>query len=79
MVSKNAIDALGGIGGISAVAPLVAMAVDANMPENLRHAAIMNLGRIQAPEAAAGIQEVITGLTDQAGAEELLQYAREQG
>jgi HEAT repeat protein len=79
MVSKNAIDTLGGIGDVSAVPPLVAIAVDANMPENLRRASIMNLGRIQAPEAAAGIQEVITGLTDQAGAEELLQFAREQG
>ena len=79
MVSKNAIDTLGGIGDTSAVQPLVDMALNANMAENLRHAAIMNLGRIEAPEAAEGIQQVITGLTDQQGAEELLAYAREQG
>lgn len=78
MVSKNAIDALGGIGDVSAVAPLVAMALDANMAENLRRAAILNLGRIDAPEADAGLQEVIAGLDEQTGVDELLQYARDQ-
>jgi HEAT repeat protein len=78
MVSKNAIDALGGIGDASAVTPLVGMALDANMAENLRRAAILNLGRIDVPEAAAGLQEVIGGLNEQTGVDELLQYARDQ-
>lgn len=78
MVSKNAIDALGGIGDVSAVAPLVGMALDANMAENLRRAAILNLGRIDAPEADAGLQEVIAGLDEQTGVDELSQYARDQ-
>ncbi len=78
MVSKNAIDALGGIGDVSAVAPLVEMALDADMAENLRRAAILNLGRIDAPEADAGLQEVIAGLDEQTGVDELLQYARDQ-
>lgn len=78
MVSKNAIDALGGIGDVSAVAPLVGMALDADMAENLRRAAIMNLGRIDAPEADAGLQEVIAGLDEQTSVDELLQYARDQ-
>jgi len=79
MVSKNAIDALGGIGDVSAVAPVVEIALDANMPENLRRAAIMNLTRMSAPEAAAGLQEVVSGLGEQPGAETLLQFARDQG
>ena len=78
MVSKNAIDALGGIGDASAVVPLVEMALDANMAENLRRAAILNLGRIEAPEADAGLQEVIAGLDEQTGVDALSQYARDQ-
>jgi len=78
MVSKNAIDALGGIGDVSAVAPLVEMALDADMAENLRRAAILNLGRIGVPEADAGLQEVVAGLDEQTGVDDLLQYARDQ-
>lgn len=79
MISKNAIDTLGGIGDVSAVAPLVAIALDGTMPVNLRHAAILNLGRIDAPEAEAGLQDVITGLADQPGTEALAEFARGQG
>lgn len=79
MVSKNAIDTLGGIGGVSAVAPLVEIALDPDMPENLRHAAILNLGRIDLPEADAALQEVITGLSEQPGTEALQEFARSQG
>jgi len=78
MVSKNAIDTLGGIGDVSAVPPLVEIALDANMPENLRHAAILNLGRIDAPEADAGLQDVISGLEEQPGTEALAEFARGQ-
>ena len=79
MISKNAIDTLGGIGDVSAVAPLIAIALDGNTPVNLRRAAILNLGRIDAPEADAGLQEVVTGLEDQPGTEALLEFARGQG
>lgn len=79
MVSKNAIDTLGGIGDVSAVAPLQEIALDANMPENLRQAAILNLGRIDAPEADAALEAVITGLGEQPGTEALIEYARNQG
>jgi len=79
MVSKNAIDTLGGIGDVSGVAPLVEIALDPNMPENLRHAAILNLGRIDLPEADAGLQEVISGLSEQPGTEALQEFARSQG
>lgn len=79
MVSKNAIDTLGGIGDVSATAPLAEIALDANMPENLRRAAILNLGRIEGPEADAALQEVITGLGEQPGTETLLEFARSQG
>lgn len=78
MVSKNAIDTLGGIGDVSAVNPLVEIALDANLPENLRHAAILNLGRIDAPEADAGLQEVLSGLAEQPGTESLQEFARSQ-
>jgi len=78
MVSKNAIDTLGGIGDVSAVAPLIEIALDGNAAENLRRAAILNLGRIDAPEADAGMQEVIGGLGEQAGTEALLEFARER-
>ena len=78
MVSKNAIDALGGIGDASAAAPLAEIALDATMAENLRRAAIMNLGRMAAPEAEASLQEVIAGLGEQEGVEELLQLAQSQ-
>lgn len=76
LLSKNAIDTLGGIGDVSAVAPLVEIALDAEMPENLRHAAVLNLGRIDAPEADSGLQEVISGLSEQPGTEELQEFAR---
>jgi HEAT repeat protein len=79
MSSKNAIDTLGGIGDASAVAPLVAIALDAGASEDLRRAAILNLGRIQAPEAAAALQEVITGLEEQEGTDALVEFARGQG
>ncbi len=79
MVSKNAIDTLGGIGDVSAVAPLVEMALDPAMAENLRRAAIMNLGRIGDPAADAGLQEVITGLGEQEGVDALLEFAQGQG
>ena len=79
MVSKNAIDTLGGLGDAAAVAPLVEIALDASMAEDLRRAAIRNLGRIAAPEAEAGLQEVVTGLEAQQGAEALLEFARGQG
>lgn len=79
MASKNAVDTLGGIGDPAAVDPLVAIALDPAMAENLRHAAIMNLGRISGPEADAGLQQVITGLGEQQGAEALLEFARGQG
>jgi len=78
MLARQAIDALGGIGDGSAVAPLTEMALDAGMEENLRRAAILNLGRIDAPEADAGLQEVIAGLGEQEGVDELLQFARDQ-
>ena len=78
LVSKSAIDTLGGIGDASAVAPLVALALDASLEDSLRRAAIMNLGRMTVPEAAAGLQEVIAGLDDQDGTDELLQLARDQ-
>ncbi len=79
MVSKNAIDALGGIGDPSAVAPLSSIALDAAAPDDLRRAAIRNLGRIPGPEAVAAIAEVITGLGEQEGTEELVLLARDQG
>ena len=79
MVSKNAIDTLGGMGDVSAVAPLVEIALDAAMAENLRRAAIMNLGRMEAPEADAGLQEIIAGLGEEPGTEALLQLANDQG
>ncbi len=79
MVSRNAIDTLGGIDDASAAGPLVALALSAGLDESLRRAAIMNLGRMTVPEAAAGLQEVITGLGEQEGADELLQLARDQG
>jgi hypothetical protein len=79
MVSKNAIDTLGGIGDVSAVPPLQEIALDANMPENLRQAAILNLGRIDAPEADAALEAVITGLGEQPGTEALIAFARNQG
>lgn len=79
MVSKNAIDTLGGIGDVTAVAPLQEIALDADMPENLRQAAILNLGRIDAPEADAALEAVITGLGEQPGTEALIEYARSQG
>jgi HEAT repeat protein len=78
MVAKNAIDALGGIADVSATGPLTEMALDANMEESLRRAAIRNLGRIDAPEADAGLQDVISGLGEQEGVDELLQFARDQ-
>jgi HEAT repeat protein len=79
MVSKNAIDTLGGIGDVSAVQPLVEIALDPDMPENLRHAAILNLGRIDLPEADAGLEEVLAGLGEQPGTEALQEFARSQG
>ncbi len=79
MVSRNAIDTLGGIDDASAAAPLVELALSASLEESLRRAAVMNLGRMTVPEAAAGLQEVITGLGEQEGTDELLQLARDQG
>jgi len=79
MVSKNAIDTLGGIGDVSAVAPLVEMALNPGMGENLRRAAIMNLGRIDDPAADAGLEEVVAGLGEQEGVEALLEFAQGQG
>ena len=79
MVSKNAIDTLGGIGDASSTAPLVEIALSTNMDDNLRRAAIMNLHRMTIPEATAGLQEVIAGLAGQEGTDELLQLARDQG
>jgi HEAT repeat protein len=79
MVSKNAIDTLGGMGDASATAPLVELALSTNLDNNLRRAAIMNLHRMTIPEASAGLQEVISGLAEQEGADELLQLARDQG
>ena len=79
MVSKNAIDTLGGIGDASATAPLVELALSTNLDGNLRRAAIMNLHRMAVPEATEGLQEVITGLAEQEGTDELLQLARNQG
>jgi HEAT repeat protein len=79
MVSKTAIDTLGGIGDASAVAPLVELALSTNLDDSLRRAAIMNLHRMAIPEATAGLQEVITGLGEQEGTDELLQLARDQG
>ena len=79
MVSKTAIDTLGGIGDASAVAPLVELALGTNLDDSLRRAAIMNLHRMEIPEATAGLQEVITGLGEQEGTDELLQLARDQG
>ena len=63
----------------SAAAPLVELALSASLDDSLRRAAIMNLGRMTVPEAAAGLQEVITGLGDQEGTDELVQLARDQG
>ena len=79
MVSKNAIDTLGGIGDASVTAPLVELALSTNLDDSLRRAAIMNLHRMTIPEATAGLQEVITGLVEQEGTDELLQLARDQG
>ncbi len=79
LVSKNAIDTLGGIDDPAAAAPLVELALSAGLDESLRRAAIMNLGRMTVPEASAGLQEVITGLGEQEGTDELLQLARDQG
>lgn len=79
MLSKIAIDTLGGIGDASAAAPLVELALSASLDDSLRRAAIMNLGRMTVAEAAAGLQEVITGLGEQEGTDELLQLARDQG
>ena len=70
---------LGGIGDASAVAPLVELALSTNLDDSLRRAAIMNLHRMAIPEATAGLQEVITGLGEQEGTDELLQLARDQG
>ena len=79
MVSRNAIDTLGGIDDAAAAAPLIEFALSASLDESLRRAAIMNLGRMTVPEAAAGLQEVITGLGEQGGTDELVQLARDQG
>ena len=79
MVSKNAIDTLGGIGDASVTAPLVELALSTNLDDSLRRAAIMNLHRMAVPEATEGLQEVITGLAEQEGTDELLQLARDQG
>lgn len=79
MVSKNAIDTLGGIDDASATAPLVELALSTGLDNSLRRAAIMNLGRMTVPEAAVGLQEVITGLGEQEGTDELVQLARDQG
>ena len=79
MVSKNAIDTLGGIGDASVTAPLVELALSTNLDDNLRRAAIMNLHRMAVPEATEGLQEVIAGLAEQEGTDELLQLARDQG
>ena len=70
---------MGGIDDAAAAAPLVEFALSASLDESLRRAAIMNLGRMTVPEAAAGLQEVITGLGEQEGTDELLQLARDQG
>jgi HEAT repeat protein len=79
IVSKNAIDTLGGIGDASAAATLVELALSTSLDASLRRAAIMNLGRMTVPEATSGLQEVITGLGEQEGTDELLQLARDQG
>ena len=79
LISKNAIDTLGGIDDPAAAAPLVELALSAGLDESLRRAAIMNLGRMTVPEASTGLQEVITGLGGQEGTDELLQLARDQG
>lgn len=78
MLAKQAIDALGGIGDASACAPLAEMALDTGLDASLRRAAILNLGRIDAPEADASLQEVIAGLGEQEGVDELVQFARDQ-
>ncbi len=78
MVSKNATDALGGIGDVSAVGPLSEMAVDTGLSETLRRSAIMNLGRIPGPEATAGLGAIITQLGEQEGTEALVQLAQDQ-
>ena len=78
MVSKNATDALGGIGDVSAVGPLSEMAVDTGLSETLRRSAIMNLGRIPGPEATESLGAIITQLGEQEGAEALVQLARDQ-
>ena len=78
MVSKNAADALGGIGDASAIGPLSGMAVDAGLSETLRRAAIMNLGRIASPEATDSLGAIITQLGEQEGAEALLQLAQDE-
>ena len=67
------------MGDASATAPLVELALSTNLDNNLRRAAIMNLHRMTIPEASAGLQEVISGLAEQEGTDELLQLARDQG
>lgn len=78
MASSTAVDTLGGIGGAEAVAPLVEIALDASLPQDKRHAAILNLGRIEDPAAAAGLEEVLTGLAEQPETEALQEFARSQ-
>jgi HEAT repeat protein len=77
LISRNATNALGGINDPSAVAPLAEIAVDSSLSEPLRRQAIMNLGRISAPEARTALQGVAEQLGQQEGAEALAQLARD--
>lgn len=78
IAADTAVDTLGGIGGAAAVAPLVEMALDANLPEDKRRAAILNLGRIDDPAAEAGLEEVLTGLAEQPESDTLQEFVRAQ-
>ncbi|MFQ5743287.1 MAG: HEAT repeat domain-containing protein [Acidobacteriota bacterium] len=77
LVAESAVNALGGIGDPAAVEPLIALATDQTLRMQVRHAAIINLGRLSGPEATAGLEQVVQELKQQDGADTLLGLAQQ--
>lgn len=71
LVVKSAITTLGDIGAADAVDPLAEIALDSNRTDEVRRAAIINLGRIGTQTALNQLGDISNSLEDEQGVEAL--------